>query len=239
MGVSETVLAAMIGAGATLATALFQLVSSFRAASAERRTSSKRGGGLRSLMWTIALIFAAGVGGFAYAEYRSQNSRDETRALRTELQAQMQALQASTARLEQMRFAPDGNAAVPAPGSTSNAAVVTVPACRGAQVGFATERGRCTEQEALQIALCASVPANAQVTGVELYSRAEDAQTPWQDARSNAGQDIGNGRFAESHVERSDSEQGKLVCQTFAHWGDKGRTLRILVRYSSAARTPG
>ena len=238
MGVSETVLAAMIGAIATVLTALFQLISSFRAASGDRRTS-KKGGGLRSFMWTVALVLAAGVGGFAYAEFRSQESRDETRALRTELQAQMQALQASTARIEQMRFAATDSAAGGSANAASAAAMVTLPACRGAQVGFATERTACSEQEAVHIALCAPLPASAQVTGVELFARPEDAQTAWPDARATAGQDIGSGRFSGLHVERTDGDQGKLVCQGFAHWADKSRTVRMLVRYTTAVRTPG
>jgi hypothetical protein len=37
-----------------------------------------------------------------------------------------------------------------------------------------------------------------------------------------------------------DGEQGKLVCQSFSHWGSKARTVRVQVRYGSAAiRTPG
>jgi hypothetical protein len=190
-------------------------------------------------MWTVALILAAGVGGFAYAEYRSQQSRDETQTLRTELQTQMRALQASTARLEQMGFASNGNNSPVTPAVTSNAASVTLPACKGPQVGFATDRGQCTEQDALQVAVCAPVPASAQVTGVELFSRPDDAQTPWQDAKASAGQEIGNGRFAESYAERSDGEQGKVVCQSYSHWGSKGRSVRIVVRYSSQVRTPG
>jgi hypothetical protein len=237
VGVSETVLAAMIGAGATVFTALFQIITSFRSASADRRTAKR--GGFRSLMWTLAMILAAGVGGFAYSEYRSLQARDETHALRTELQSQLQALQASTARLEQLRFASADSAAAGGPNATSNAALVTLPGCKGPQVGFATQRPPCSEQDALQVAVCAPVPASVQVTGVELFSRPEDAQTPWQDARITPGQDIGSGRFAESHVERTDADQVKLVCQGFSHWGEKGRTVRILVRYSMGARTPG
>jgi hypothetical protein len=238
VGVSETVLAAMIGATATVLTALFQLIHSFRSSSATDRRSSKKGG-LRSLMWTLALILAAAVGGFAFAEYRSQESRDETRSLRTELQAQMQALQASTARLEQMRLTSSETPSNTTIGTATNAAMVTLPACKGAQVGFATERAACTEQDALQVAVCASIPSSAQVAAVDLFSRPEDAQTPWPDARVSAGQEIARGRFAQTHTERIDGEQGKLVCQTFSHWGDKARTVRMQVRYSSAARTPG
>ena len=228
MGVSETVLAAMIGAGATVFTALFQLLTSLRASSGDRRSSRGR---FRSLMWMLALMLAAGVGGFAYAEYRAQQSRDETRAVRDELQQQMQALAASTARLEQLRIA-----AAPAPeratGAEGSAATVNLPACKGAQVGFATERARCSEQDALQVAVCAPVPASARVTAVELYTRLEDSQQTWPEARVSPGQQAASGRFADSHFERPDTESSKLVCQNFVHWNsDKGRAVRILVRF--------
>jgi hypothetical protein len=62
-------------------------------------------------MWMLALMLAAGVGGFAYAEFRAQQSRDDDRTLRAELQQQMQALAQSTARLEQLRLPASGAAA--------------------------------------------------------------------------------------------------------------------------------
>ena len=203
MGVSETVLAAMIGAGATLFTALFQLITSLRASSGDRR--SKRGR-FRSFIWMLALMLAAGVGGFAYAEYRAQTSRDETRAVRDELQQQMQALAASSARLELLRIG--GAVANPerSAGADGSAATVSLPPCKGAQVGFATERARCSEQDALQLGVCAPVPATARVTSVELYTRLEDSQQPWAEARVSPGQQVAAGRFVDSHFERPDTE---------------------------------
>jgi hypothetical protein len=90
----------------------------------------------------------------------------------------------------------------------------------------------CTEQDALQVALCAPVPAGASVTGVDLFARAEDSQQPWSEARVTPGQDLRGGRFAASHFERADPDGSRQVCQSFAHWSsDKGRTVRIVVRY--------
>lgn len=227
MGVSETILAAMIGAGATLFTAIFNLVSAFRKSSGDRRTARSS---FRSLMWMLALMLAAGVGGFAYAEFRAQQSRDDDRTLRAELQQQMQALAQSTARLEQLRLPASGAGAA----VTESAATVSLPACKGAQVGFATQRGPCTEQDALQVTVCAPVPAAARVTAVELFARIEDSAQPWAESRVAAGQENAAGRFTGSHFERPDGEGSKLVCQSFAHWNsDKGRALRILVRFGA------
>lgn len=237
MGISESVIAAMIGAGATMITALFQIIPAFRSPESARRPQKSR---FRSVLWTLALVFAAGVGGFAYAEYRSQHSRSETNSLRRELQTQMQVLRDSTTRLQQLQLAAIPSGSDVATSAMSSNAMVTLPACRGAQVGFATERSPCSEQDALQVMLCAPVPSGAQVTGIELFSRAEDVQAPWADARMLPGQDAGSGRFADTHQERADAEQGRLVCQTFSHWGNAGRTVRVLVRYAAGGtRTPG
>jgi hypothetical protein len=147
--------------------------------------------------------------------------------LREELQRQMQVLVDSTARLEQLRLpGPDAAAA-----ATESAAAVSLPPCRGAQVGFATQRGPCTEQEALQVTVCAPVPAAARVTAVELYARPEDSQQPWAESRVAAGKEIAAGRFTGSHTERADGESSKLVCQGFAHWSKSGRAVRIVVRF--------
>ena len=102
MGISETVLAAMIGAIATIGTAIFQLVINWKKQAGDRRVASK--GGIRSLLWVVTLMLASGVGGFAYSEYLSQGRREETHELRQELRQQLQTLAASTSRLEQVRL---------------------------------------------------------------------------------------------------------------------------------------
>jgi len=231
MGVSETILAAMIGAGATVLTALVQIISAFgKSASNERRNARTR---VRSVVWMFALLLAAGVGGFAFAEYRALQSRDETRALREELKQQMSALTASAARLEQLRL-PAANSAASASLPSASAATVALPACKGSQVGFATARGPCVEQDALQVSVCAPVPASARVTAVELYARSEDSQQPWSEARMTPGQVAAAGRFADNYFERPDADGVRLVCQTFAHWNsEKGRAVRILVRFGA------
>ena len=235
MGISEPVLAALIGASATIVTAMFHLVSSFKSQSGDRRT---KGGGIKSLLWMLALMLASAVGGFAYAEFRSQETRDETHALRTELRQQLQTIIAATTRIEQSRGGGAGDSEGRAAedrrrGAEGIAAVVNLPACRGAQVGFATDRPSCVEQDAVQVAVCAPIPANAKVTGAEFFSRPDDSQQAWTETRVTPGQDIGGGRFAATPVERPDSDGTKQVCYPFAHWNSqKGRTLRVLVRYS-------
>src|SRR4029079_16106851 len=98
VGFSDSVLAAVIGAAATIGTALFQLIHNWRAqASSDRKT--KRGG-FRSLMMLLVIISASAVAGYALSEYRAQTLREDTHAPRQELQQQVKILEASTARLE-------------------------------------------------------------------------------------------------------------------------------------------
>jgi hypothetical protein len=186
----------------------------------------------------LALMLAAGVGGFAYSEYRSQQSRNDARALRDELHAQMGAIAASAARLEQMRLVSAGPASDVPPSAAASAsavsATVSLPVCRGNVVGFATERGPCAEQDAIKVAVCAPVPAQARVTSVDLFSRLEDSQVPWDQARLTPGQEASSGRFVDAHFEQPDTDTTRLVCQTFVHWNStKARAVRILVRYAA------
>jgi hypothetical protein len=227
VGISETVLAAVIGASATMVTAMFHLISSFKSQGTDRRT---KGGGIKSLLWMLALMLASAVGGFAYAEFRSQETRDETHALRMELRQQLQTIIATTTRIEQGHGGGGDNEV--RRGIEGVATVVNLPACKGAQVGFATDRPNCAEQDAVQVSVCTPMPANAKVTSAEFFSRPEDSQQAWNDTRVTPGQDIGGGRFAATPVERPDSDGTKQVCYAFSHWNSqKGRTLRVLVKY--------
>jgi len=65
-----------------------------------------------------------------------------------------------------------------------------------------------------------------------VFTRLEDAQQSWDEARVQAGQDAGAARF-EAHFERAQGNESKEVCQHFAHWNSqKGRSARILVKYT-------
>jgi len=96
VGFSETVLAAMIGATATIGASIFQLVLHWRKQSGDRRTAAK--GGFRSLLWMLTLMLASAVGGFAYSEYLGLDRRDETHQLREELQKQLASCFCSSSR---------------------------------------------------------------------------------------------------------------------------------------------
>ncbi len=94
MGISETIIAAMIGALATVTTALFQLFTALRHR-AKVDTRPKRGSTGRSVLAILALMVASAAGGFLYSEFIRQNEAEDVRALRHELRE----LKELTARL--------------------------------------------------------------------------------------------------------------------------------------------
>src|SRR5690606_29691708 len=86
MGLSETIMAAMIGALATVTTALFQLFSTFkqqRGSKADVRP--KKGSAMRSVLAVLALMVASGAGGFLYSEFIKERAAEDMLAMRTEL----------------------------------------------------------------------------------------------------------------------------------------------------------
>ena len=236
MDFSEPVIAAMIGATATVGTAIFQLIVNWRKQSGDRRVSKF---GLRSLLWMVTLMLASGVGGFAYSEYLNQAQRDDAHELRQEMQRELATLASATAKLEQVRLSTQSVADAQTRqaeerrrGAEGVEGLVQLPACRGrgAAVG---ERSACAEADAQRVAVCAVVPASAKVTEVLLFTRLEDSQQPWDESRVEASQDAGKAKYVDAPFERAHTDATKQVCSNFAHWGsEKGRTARIVVKYA-------
>jgi hypothetical protein len=186
----------------------------------------------------LMVVLGSAVGGYAYSQYRSQQTREETHALRLEIQQQLHILETTTAKLEQIRLnavtavdPQSANAAERRRGVEGVPALLLIPACKTAQAGGNATHG-CSESEALRVSVCAVIPAAAQVSEVQLFARPDDSQQPWSQSRVSAGQDAGNAKFVDAPVERP-GDGGKEVCHGFASWSsDKGRVARILVRYT-------
>ncbi len=143
MGLSETILAAMIGALATVTTALFQIFSSFKQQRSSRvDTKPKKGSALRSVLAVLALMVASAAGGFLYSEFMKQRAAEDMRAMRDELKEMrsMIAAEREAARTEVAAPATPAsmpNEAVTLPAAMESVAdsvesVVYVPACRAA-----------------------------------------------------------------------------------------------------------
>jgi hypothetical protein len=235
---SETLIAALVGALATVVTALIQLRISWRKELRERERGqpitkkSRRG----PVLVVFALMIAAAVGGFALSQYfvsLQTTSRDE---LRADLNAMRAELSATAARVEQSRTnerkeieTEVQRADAQRLGEEGAAASVLVGPCSPMVIPGA--RQECTEQSAMRVTVCASVPASATVKEVQLYIRADDKQ-PWADARVQPGQEAGQARFADKFSERAE-DGAKQVCQAFASWShEKARIARIVVKYS-------
>jgi hypothetical protein len=95
-----------------------------------------------------------------------------------------------------------------------------------------TPSSTCTEADASPFTMCATIPAKAAVTDVELFVRPAGSEVPWPNARVPAGQEFEQARFAEKPTEIQEGSTTKQVCQSFAQWSTEGaRTVRMLVRY--------
>jgi len=233
---SDTLIAALLGALATVVTALVQLRISWRKELRERERGqpitkkSRRG----PVVVVFALMIGAAVGGFALSQYFVSLQTTSREELRADLNAMRAELSATAARVEQSRTnerkeieTEVQRADASRLGDEGATASVLVGPCRPEYGG----KAECTEQSAMRVTVCASVPVSATVKEVQLYIRADDKQ-PWSDARVQPGQEAGQARFAEKFSERPE-EGAKQVCQAFSNWShDKARVARIVVKYA-------
>jgi hypothetical protein len=236
------IVAAIIGATATVLTALVQLRISWRRELRDRErgqpiTRKTRRGPFASV---LILVFAAAVAGFALSEYVWSWRDGEQDTLRADLKSGLSAIRASAARLEQARLGEreqieSGTRRAEALRLAEEGAIaaVVVGPCKPDSVAPSGSRLECNEQNAVRVAVCARVPAAAVVREVLLYTRLEDTPQPGADGRVQAGQDAGQARFGEKFFERPDTGGAKQVCAGFVNWSsEKSRVARILVKYA-------
>jgi hypothetical protein len=234
--------ATAIAAAGTVIGALAQLRMAWRKEVAERARGvpatkkSRRG----PVLAVFLLVVAAMVAGFVLSQYLKDR---ESAALRGELQTQMARISATAERLERAAATEHGSMAHANDDPHGSAAGVTVTTtvgpCRTGAAAAPDVALVCSEQEALRVTLCASVPSAATVTATVLYARPEGSQQPWAESRVAPGQDVGRARFADKSFERSESDQTKQVCTSFSAWdGEQAYSARLVVTYdaSPAAR---
>jgi hypothetical protein len=249
--VTDSVLAAIIAGTATLSASFLQLKSAaLREAARGPSAAARRKNRLQRFI-LLAIVGAAGVSGFALSQWLNEGERAAQGALQRELQARIEEISRTTNELAQTREGARADieaGVLRRLGGDGVAVVATVAPCRpalapgtaGASPPSATAEAppapaahACTESEASPVALCASIPANATVIEVALFSRAADSDTPWSANRFLPGQESGQARFAEKYTESAPDAGTRQVCQTFAHWSaEHARVVRLLVRYS-------
>jgi hypothetical protein len=247
---TDSVLAAIIAGTATLSASFLQLRSaSLRDAGARQSTAARRKNRLQRVV-LLVIIGAAAVSGFALSQWLTDRERAAQGALQRELQARIAEISRTASDLEVMHASARAeieSGVLRGIGAEGVAVTATVAACRptlaigpsGAsppdvpsEAGAPTGRA-CAEAEASPVMLCATVPANATITEVALFSRLADAETPWSASRLLPGQESGQARFAEKYSESGPDAGTRQVCQGFAHWSvDHARVVRVIVRYS-------
>jgi hypothetical protein len=249
MGMSETITAAIIGALATMLTAIFQLIRN--RAPSETRPKKNR---MRSLMATIALMIGCIVGGYAWSSLRSVSAKEDLKAtMEAEFTRQFAALAArqnpaTDASANASGTDPSGTA-IPARNGEAGSAesLAHLPPCKiNAQpdeVGPIT----CTDRVAQPIALCASIPSAAHATNVRVLARVPKSESPWLE-RDAGSPTLGSLRIAQAPAEYPVSADQRSVCLDVANWSvDDTLAVRVIVEYAFAgpaaseltAATPG
>jgi hypothetical protein len=247
---SDSVLAAIIAGTATLSASFLQFRSaSLRDGGARQSTAARRKNRLQRLV-LLVIIGAAAVSGFALSQWLTDGERAAQGALQRELQARIAEISHTASDLELTRSSARTEietGVLRGIGAQGVAVTATVPACRPAVAsgppgasspGASSEPGvpagrACIETEASPVMLCATIPANATVTEVALFSRLADAETPWSASRLLPGQESGQARFAEKYSESAPEAGTRQVCQEFVHWSsDHARVARVIVHYS-------
>jgi hypothetical protein len=251
MPMSDPVLAAIITATATICMSLLQLRFSLGRDGGARVSSSggrRKGRGPFAVLFVI--IIASAVGGFALSQWMTENERVSQSVLQHELQDRVDQITRTANQLEQTRAGVRAEieaGVLRKIGSDGIVVMATVGPCRPSLVvsppGTATPPGVtgetaqsaapvCTESEASAVTLCATIPANATITEIELYTRFAQSETPWSTSRVMAGQESGQARFAEKYLEGPESPGTRQICQGFAHWStEHARVARMVVRY--------
>src|SRR5512145_12376 len=231
MGLSETILAAMIGAIATVSGALFQLFMAWRSRS-KVDTRPKKGTAARSILSILALMVASAAGGFLYSEFLKQRNAEDMRAMRDELKE----LRTFIAQGREPVHGSDAPGVQPAATVMPIAmegvedtveSIAYVPACRRTDTATA-----CAEADAQRIALCGTVPSYARVDRIELFAQPDAVQHPWEAHQAALEQDLGGARFTGKSFEYAQANELKAVCVNFMQWSSEHPHIaRILVQY--------
>ncbi len=227
MGLSETIVAAIIGALATMATAIVQLIRN-RAPEGSKPKKNR----MRSLVATIALMIGCVVGGYAWSSLKAVSAKEELRAtMKAEFAEQFAALAARQADQAADAEAASALPALHGDGGVSES-LAHLPPCRidahPDEVGPVT----CSDRAAQTIALCANVPSAALTTHVRVQSRVPKSESPWLE-RDAGAPTLGSLRFGEATAEYPVSADQRAVCLDVSNWSvEDTLAVRLIVDYA-------
>jgi hypothetical protein len=251
---SDGVLAAIIAAGATVFTSFLQLRTSFskQFAAGAQSTAGRRKSRL-PFFFILAMLVGAAVGGFALAQWLHEYERLAQNALQRDLRERIADMSLTRGELERTRAATHDDIEAEVlrrMGADGVAVLATVAPCLAARVANPTAlapagenaspsssppsqtapvSSLCSESDAAPITLCATIPAAAKLTDVDLYVRGSDAAGSW--IAVTAGQETEQVRFSEKAVESPDGA-AKQVCEGFVQWSERARIARMVVHFS-------
>ena len=227
MGMSETIVAAMIGALATVVTAVIQLLRN-RPPSDSRPKKNR----LRSALATTALAIACVVGGYAWSSLRAVNAKEELRAtMKSEFAEQFAAF---AARARQEETEREALRAAHRPVSLGlSESIAHLPPCRidmhPDEVGPVT----CSARAAHTVSLCAAVPAATTTTGVRVFTRLPNGESHWQE-REGGAPTLGSVHFGEAPEELPVTMESRSVCLDVANWSVEDTVaVRLIVDYTA------
>jgi hypothetical protein len=234
MGLSETIVAAIIGALATMGTAIFQLIRN-RAPSDSRPKKNR----VRSVFATIALMIGCIVGGYAWSALRAVSAKEELQAAMqaeftkqfTEFATRQQQAAKAAAEAEQP------GAALPARNGEAGASesFANLPPCRVEAQPDEVGPISCTEKVAHSIALCAAIPAAAETRSVRVQARVPKSEAPWEE-RDSGATTLGSLRMGAMSNEYAVNPDQKSVCLDVANWSvEDTLAVRLIVEYSFAS----
>src|SRR6185503_8708400 len=230
MGLSETIVAAIIGALATMATAIVQLIRN-RAPSDGRPKPKKNR--LRSVLATIALMIGCIVGGYAWSALRAVSAKEELQAT---MQAEFTRQFAEFAARQNLPPAPaDGNVSARNGQAGSAESLALLPPCRITEKSADAGPVTCSPSTAVPISLCATVPAAAQTANVHVQARVPKSESPWE-TRDAGAATLGNLHIGANTTESPVTPELRSVCLDVANYSvEDTLAVRIIVDYTFAA----
>ncbi len=228
MGLSETIVAAIIGAVATMGTAIFQLIRNSSPTDGRPKPKKSR---MRSLFATIALMIGCLVGGYAWSALRAVSAKEELQAT---MQAEFSRQFAEFAERQKQGTSAASVAALPAGNADAGVSesLAQLPACRISPQSQDAGPVACNEASAQTISLCAAIPARAEATNVRVLSRVPKSEAAWEE-RAAGAPTLGSLHIAASTTQSPITPDLHSVCVDVANYSvDEMLTVRLVVEYA-------
>ena len=240
MGLSETIVAAIIGALATMATAIVQLIRNRAPTDGRPKPKKNR---MRSVLATIALMIGCIVGGYAWSALRAVSAKEELQATMqaefTRQFAEFAAHQNSTGTAMAGTGGDGNGAAISAHNHDAGEAqsLAHLPPCRISAQSADAGPVTCSESVAQPVTLCAAIPAGAEATNVRLQARVPKSESPWLE-RDAGAPTLGSLHIGAATSEYPVSPELRSVCLDVANWSvEDTLAVRLTVEYGFGKAT--